>query len=303
MRMSRFGTISDPATASVVFVESAEADDLEDLVNAELAAIFAASPARAVSGMSLAGGGDGHTFVVEIESAQASAVVGGITASGARVRCYLAGENEALAIVRAAIPITDVIVDEQVAGAAKGTRFMGLVLLGGGVVPPLGPTGPTGTTGTTGTTGATGSAGVSGTFGGFFALMPGDNAATVAAGAAVEFPQDGAAGVGVTRSTATQFVLADIGTYEVSWQVSVDEAGQLALDVDAGGGPLIVANSVAGRATGTSQIMNHVLLTTTVVNSVLRVINPAGNPAALTITPSAGGTHAVSAWLLIKRIA
>jgi hypothetical protein len=301
--MSRYGTITDPATATVQFVESAQADDLESRVNAKLAELFAADPARAVSGITLAGGGDGHTFVVEIESALASAVDGGITASGARVRCYLASENEALAVVRSVIPITDVIVDEQVAGAAKGTRFMGIILLGGGVVPPLGPTGPTGAFGPTGTTGATGAAGPSGTFGSFFALMPGDNASTVAVGAAVEFPQDGAAGSGVTRSTASQFVLADVGVYEISWQVSVSEAGQLALDVDSGGGPLIVANSVAGRATGTSQISNHMLLTTSVPNSVLRVINPAGNAAALTITPIAGGTHSVSAWLLIKRIA
>jgi hypothetical protein len=133
--------------------------------------------------------------------------------------------------------------------------------------------------------------------------MPGDNAATIAVGAAVLFPQNGPAGSGVTRSSSSQFVLAAIGTYEVAWQVSVAEAGQLMLDLDAGGGPALVANSVAGRATGTSEISNNVLLTTAAVNSVLRVINPPGNAAALTLTPNAGGTHAVSAWLVIKRIA
>jgi hypothetical protein len=296
--MSRFGTITNPATAAVVFVESALPDDLENLVNIELANIFAASPARAVSGISLAGGGDGHTFVVEIESARATAVDGGITASGARVRCYMAAENEALAIARSSIPISDVIVDEQVAGAAKGTRFMGIILLGGGVVPPLGPTGPTGGTGPAGATGFTGAAGPAGTFGSFFALMPGDNAATVAAGAAVEFPQNGPAS-GIVRSSASQFVLPATGQYEVSFQVSVAEAGQLMLDLN--GSIATTASTVAGRATGTSQIMNHVVINAT-AGDVLRVINPTGNAAALTITPSAGGTHAVSAWLLIKRV-
>jgi hypothetical protein len=62
------------------------------------------------------------------------------------------------------------------------------------------------------------------------------------------------------------------------------------------------ANSVVGRAMGTSQLSNHVLLTTTVVNSVLSVRNPAGAPTALTITPIAGGINPVSASLLIKRI-
>lgn len=38
--------------------------------------------------------------------------------------------------------------------------------------------------------------------------------------------------------------------------------------------------------TGTSQIVGMAVITTTAVNSVLTVRNPAGNAAALTITPS-----------------
>jgi hypothetical protein len=68
----------------------------------------------------------------------------------------------------------------------------------------------------------------------------------------------------------------------------------------------LVANSVVGRATGTSQIVGMSLLTTTIVNSVLEVINPPGNSPALTITPVAGGTGGspadVSAHLSITRI-
>jgi len=59
---------------------------------------------------------------------------------------------------------------------------------------------------------------------------------------------------------------------------------------------------VAGRAMGTTQIANHVLIVTTAPNSILSVRNPTGNPTALTITPVAGGTHSVSATLLIKQI-
>lgn len=314
--MSRFGTITNPATESVAFVESADPADLAARVNAALVDIFAAQPARAIAALTLAGGGDGHTFTVLIQSALATDVAGGITTSTARVACYMASESEALDVARRALTIAAFVADEQIAGAAKGTHFMGLVLLTGEQVQPLGPTGPTGAGGGTGATGAGGGTGATGagptgptgtssptsTFGGFFALMPGDNAATIAVGAAVLFPQDGPAS-GIARSSSSQFVLPAIGTYEVSWQVSVAEPGQLMLDVDSGGGPVIVANSVAGRATGTSQISNDVLLTTTAVNSVLRVINPAGNAAALTLTPTAGGTHAVSAWLVIKRLA
>jgi hypothetical protein len=134
-------------------------------------------------------------------------------------------------------------------------------------------------------------------FGYFYALMPGDNAATVAPGVAVAFPHDGAAS-GIIRSGPSAFTLPAVGTYEIFWQVSITEAGQLVLALDG----TEQAYSVAGRTTGSSQITNHVLLMTIVTNSLLTVRNPATNSAALTVTPSAGGLQAVSATLLIKQI-
>ncbi|MBJ6766176.1 collagen-like protein [Myxococcaceae bacterium JPH2] len=138
-------------------------------------------------------------------------------------------------------------------------------------------------------------------FGYFYALMPPDNAATVAAASAVEFPQNGAMS-GISRASASQFNLPAIGVYEISWQVSVAEAGQLVLGLDSGSGVVEQPSTVVGRATGTSQLMGHVLLTTTSVNSILTVRNPSGNSPALTVTPLAGGTHPVSASLLIMQI-
>lgn len=44
------------------------------------------------------------------------------------------------------------------------------------------------------------------------------------------------------------------------------------------------------------------IVETTSVNSVLTVRNPAGNAAALTITPLAGGTRPVSAHLVITQL-
>jgi len=41
------------------------------------------------------------------------------------------------------------------------------------------------------------------------------------------------------------------------------------------------------------------IVTTTVINSILTVRNPAGNSTALTITPLAGGTRPVSAHLVV----
>lgn len=53
----------------------------------------------------------------------------------------------------------------------------------------------------------------------FYALMPGDNAATIAAGSPVLFPNAGpSSGASIMALTSSTFQLADIGTYEVNWQ-------------------------------------------------------------------------------------
>jgi len=44
------------------------------------------------------------------------------------------------------------------------------------------------------------------------------------------------------------------------------------------------------------------VITTSTANYTLTVRNPAGNTAALTVTPLAGGTRPVSAHLLITQI-
>ncbi|SHN84790.1 hypothetical protein [Desulfitobacterium chlororespirans] len=137
-------------------------------------------------------------------------------------------------------------------------------------------------------------------FADFFALMPPDNAATVAPGTDVSFPQDGpTSGTTITRTSDTEFNLSAIGTYQVLFQVSVSEAGQLVLTLDGDD----LAYTAVGRATGTSQIVGMAYVTTTVTDSVLTVRNPADNATALTITPIAGGTVPVSAQLVITQIA
>jgi hypothetical protein len=94
------------------------------------------------------------------------------------------------------------------------------------------------------------------------------------------------------------FSLGAIGTYQVLFQVSVNEAGQL--DLTLNGNEL--AYTVVGRATGTSQLVEMALVQTTVVDSTLSVRNPAGNSTALTVTPLGGGTSPVSAHLVITRL-
>ena len=115
----------------------------------------------------------------------------------------------------------------------------------------------------------------------------------------VSFPQDGpSSGSNIARTGPSSFNLAQIGSYQVLFQVNVSEAGQLILTLNGAD----LEYTVVGRATGTSQIMGVAIVTTTTINSVLTVRNPAENTAALTITPLAGGTHPVSAHLVITQI-
>ena len=162
-----------------------------------------------------------------------------------------------------------------------------------------GAQGPQGPAGETGPAGPQGPAGGILNYADFFALMPPDNAATVAPGTDVSFPQDGPnSGSGIARSGPSSFTLAEIGTYQVLFQVSVTEPGQLILTLNGED----LAYTVAGRATGTSQIVGMAIVETTVTGSVLTVRNPDGTAEALTITPLAGGTRPVSAHLVIMQI-
>jgi hypothetical protein len=140
----------------------------------------------------------------------------------------------------------------------------------------------------------------------FYASMPGDNSSTIAVGAPVTFPQNGSNSGIVVRDTAgvstTSFVLREPGTYRVTFNASVTEAGQLLLGLDSGSGVMELLYSIFGRATGTSQIVGDALVTTTTRDSKLSVRNPLGNSTALTLTTNAGGTRASVATLIIEKL-
>lgn len=172
-----------------------------------------------------------------------------------------------------------------------------------GAVGPAGPQGPQGVAGPAGPQGPAGETGPAGTvlaFADFYALMPPNNATTIAAGEDVQFPQDGPnSGTGITRQSADSFILADAGTYLVQFQVTAGEGGQLILTLNGTDLPY----TVAGREAGAAQIVGIALVTTTAANSVLTVRNPEGTAPPLTLTPSAGGTRPVSAHLVILQLA
>ena len=169
-----------------------------------------------------------------------------------------------------------------------------------------GPQGPVGATGAIGPQGAAGPQGPQGEPGGvlsyadFYAIMPPDNSSTVAPGADVAFPQNGAiANTDIGRTDDSTFLLSEVGVYQVLFTVSVTEAGQLVLTLNGAELPY----TVFGRASGTSEITGIALVTTATADSTLTVRNPAASAAALTITPTAGGASPVSAHLVITRLA
>ena len=169
-----------------------------------------------------------------------------------------------------------------------------------GVQGVTGPTGATGPQGLQGEVGPTGPAGTILSYADFYALMPPNNSATVAIGTDVSFPQDGPnSNTGISRLNDSSFNLESIGVYQITFQVSVTEAGQLIITLNGED----IASSVVGRATGTSQIVGISIIETVTENSVLTVRNPAGSSTALTITPLAGGTRPVSAHLIITQLA
>ena len=130
----------------------------------------------------------------------------------------------------------------------------------------------------------------------FYALMPSDNVATVPINGAIEFPQTAISNSIITRTSPSAFNLPDIGTYEISFQASIQEQTQLGIFLNG----VLLSSSVVGRSTGTTQIVGTSLVTTSIVNSVLSINNLGF--VAITLAPNAGGTNPVSAHLIIKKL-
>ena len=176
----------------------------------------------------------------------------------------------------------------------------------GGALGPQGPAGTAGTNGTQGIQGVQGVQGIPGPVGPmgsgesalFYALMPSDNPFLVFPGSSVEFPQDGpTTTTGITRLGPSLFLLAVTGVYRVTFQVPVQEPGQLVIVRNLS--PL--AYTVTGRFTGTSSISLTTLVDAT-AGDVIEVQNPASGSIALTVVPFSGGNEPGSATLLIELV-
>ena len=170
-----------------------------------------------------------------------------------------------------------------------------------GLTGPQGPIGLTGPQGPVGLTGPTGPQGPAGSFLGyadFYALMPADNAVAIAPGEDVAFPEQSFIGsTSITRTTDSSFTFTEAGIYLVLFNAAVSEAAQLVLTVDG----TELSYTVSGTDSTLSQITGISIISAG-ENSVLTVSNPASATTSITLTPSSGGTSAVSAHLTIIRL-
>lgn len=160
-----------------------------------------------------------------------------------------------------------------------------------------------------------------------------------AVGSAINFPRLSAPIVGAIainnpgplQSNNTAFILPSVGTYRISWHISVDEAAQWSLWIstndtgttvvvpppdntalfsqfrtDAAGNYSILGTGAPGQigqATGTSQLKGEVIIRNPTAGAAIQIRNyAAADGAALTVTPLPGGSQAQSAVLTIIRL-
>jgi hypothetical protein len=127
--MAQYDT-AELSTITTTYIQGAEASLFATPLNALLNTI-GVDP---VISLSLSGGGDGHTFVLAVDQSSAPAGGGFSLDEDYIVVFYLASSADQLVVARAAAIVaagvgpTDSQVDHQIAGSAKGTRFLGMIV-------------------------------------------------------------------------------------------------------------------------------------------------------------------------------
>ena len=143
---------------------------------------------------------------------------------------------------------------------------------------------------------------------------------SVAAGSALNFPRasvPAAGGIvinnpGPAQINNTEFILPSIGTYRVTWHVTVNEPAQWSLWINTaptpGGFGLFTEVRVAsgapanvGQSASSSQLVGDVIFRNTVANSAIQIRNYAAQ-SAVSVTPLPGGTQAQAVSLIIQRL-
>ena len=178
-----------------------------------------------------------------------------------------------------------------------------------------GATGATGAKGDTGATGAKGDTGAAGTSGitayGYWTRNNatiddgGDGVITVAATEKMPFPTPSITPLGITGFASgingvDTYTVTAAGIYEVFFQVPIVQAGKLNIWV----GGTELEHTTVGRATGTSQIINNVLLNLAAGNQI-SVRGPTGLSAGIDTENDVAAIpiNPLHSTLVIKKIA
>ena len=131
----------------------------------------------------------------------------------------------------------------------------------------------------------------------FYGNSPADYPNPIPAYSFLDFPHIGPTNtVNIIRFSPGQFILNNIGTYEVFWQASIAGSSQLALRVNG-----IVQTQTLASTRASGQVINAVIITTTTSNSILEVINP--NPTQFNLMSfDPNIMHSPSETLMIKQL-
>jgi len=160
-----------------------------------------------------------------------------------------------------------------------------------------GPTGATGDTGPTGPTGATGPTGDTGPVSlGDYAYIYTSSAQALPPGSNVVFQNDGPSS-GISHIAASEFtVINESGVYQIEFVAAVDEANQLAIQVNG----LTEPSSIYGSNAGMQLNSGQTILSLT-AGDLITLTNVTGT--AIGLTANAGGAStSVSASLAIQQI-
>lgn len=119
----------------------------------------------------------------------------------------------------------------------------------------------------------------------FFGTTTGEGSAgndypsPLASGAAVPFPRNAAAvNAPVARASASSFTVLVSGVYEISWTVAFVEASQLQISISGLG--VVDTTTLSGAP---NSINSNAAIVALSVGELIELINPPGNPGALTV--------------------
>jgi hypothetical protein len=106
-----------------------------------------------------------------------------------------------------------------------------------------------------------------------------DYSTGIGIGTAVPFPRDGAAtNASVVRASGSSFTVVDSGVYEISWTVGFVQKSQLQISISGSG--VVDTTTLSG---GANSINSNTVIVTLSAGELIELINPPGNPGALTV--------------------